>query len=131
MQPKTISKVQVPESFQIHDTFILVPNYIIPQKRSRDDSNSRKIKRKTIEDICREIPAYTDPIYRLFLKPSEIPLQEIPRKLVDLDTDINMDFKENSTYQEGVISEAYQRPHRSHFQEPSQLDRLISTRKLL
>ena len=43
-------------------------------------------------------------------KPTEIPLQEIPSKLTDLDTDINMDFEENSLYQEGVISEMYQGP---------------------
>ena len=43
-------------------------------------------------------------------KPTEIPLQEIPRKLTDLDTDIYMDFEENSCYQEGVISETCQRP---------------------
>ena len=37
---------------------------------------------------------------------------------MDLDTDINMDFKENYPYAEGVISEMYQRPNRSYFQEP-------------
>ena len=44
---------------------------------------------------------------------------------------MNMDFEENSPYQEGVISETYQRPDRSHFQEPSELDNLISTGKLV
>ena len=39
---------------------------------------------------------------------------------MDLDTDINMDFEENSPYQEAVISEMYQRP-----------DSLISTGKLV
>ena len=58
-----------------------------------------------MQDISREIPAYADPIYMPPPKPTEIPLQEIPRKLTDLDTDINMHFKENSPYQEGVISE--------------------------
>ena len=73
------------------------------------------VKRKTIQDISREIPAYADPIYRPPPKPTEISLQEIPRKLMDLDTDINMDFEENSPYQEGVISEPYQRPDGSYF----------------
>ena len=68
-------------------------DYVITQTRSRDDSNSRTIKRKTIQDISREISAYADPIYRPPPKPTEIPLQEIPRKLMDLGTDINMEFE--------------------------------------
>ena len=42
-----------------------------------------------------------------------------------------MDFKENSPYQDGVISEMYQRPDRSYFQEPPELDSLISMGKLV
>ena len=72
-----------------------------------------------------------DPIYRPPPKPAAIPLQEIPRILTDLDTDINTDFKENSPYQEGLISETYQRPNRSYFQEPPELDSLINTGKLV
>ena len=48
---------------------------------------------------------------------------------MDLDTDSNMDFEENSPYQEGVILEMYQRQNRSYFQEPPELDSLISTGK--
>ena len=48
---------------------------------------------------------------------------------MDLDTELNTDFKENSSYQEGVISEMYQRPDRSFFQELPELDSLISTGK--
>ena len=64
-------------------------------------------------------------------KPAEIPLQKILRKLMDLDTGINLDFKETSPYQEGVISETYQRPDRSYFQEPPELDSLINTGRLV
>ena len=39
-----------------------------------------------MQDISREILAYPDPIYRPPPKPTEIHLQEIPRKLADLDT---------------------------------------------
>ena len=117
--------VPVPDSSQIHDNFIPVPYYVIPQKRSGDDSNSRTKKRKILKDISREIPTYTGPIYRPPPKPPEIPFEEIPRKLRDLDGNINMDFKENSSYQ-GVISEMYQM---SYFQEPPELDSLIGTGK--
>ena len=44
--------------------------------------------------------------------------------------DINTDFEENSPYQEGVISETYQKPNKSYFQEPQELDSLINTGKL-
>ena len=40
------------------------------------------------------------------------PYRKIPRKLMDLDTEINKDFEENSLYQEGIISEMHQRPAR-------------------
>ena len=33
-------------------------------------------------------------------------------------SDINLDFVENSPFQEGVNSEAYQRPDKLFFQEP-------------
>ena len=65
-----------------------------------------------MQDTKREIPAYANAIYRPPPKPTRIASLEIPRKLMDLDTDINMDFEENSPYQEGVISETYQRSDR-------------------
>ena len=89
------------------------------------------VKRKTIQDISREISTYPDPIYRLPPKPAEILLQEIHRKLTDLDTDISTQFEENSPYQEDFISETYQRPNRLYFQEPPELNNLISTGKLV
>ena len=35
----------------------------------------------------------------------------------NISSDINLDFEENSPFQEGVILEAYQRPGKSFFQE--------------
>ena len=87
----------------------------VPQTRSREDSKPKTVNRGNIWKVRREIPPYTDPMYRSPPKPVEIPLQEILRKLMDLDTDINTDFEENSLNQEVVISETYQRPNRPHF----------------
>ena len=42
-----------------------------------------------------------------------------------------MDFKKNSPYQEGVISEIYQMPDKSYFQEPTELQGRVSTGKLV
>ena len=60
--------------------------------------------------ISREIPNYPNPMYRPPPKPVEKPLQDMPRKMTGLDTDINIDNEENSLYQEGILSETYQRP---------------------
>ena len=40
----------------------------------------------------------------------------------NINPDINLDFKENSPFQEGVISETFQRPDKSFFQDPEELD---------
>ena len=47
-----------------------------------------------------------------------------------MEQDINTDFEENSLHQEGVISELYQRPDKSYFQEPLELQNLLNTEKL-
>ena len=39
-------------------------------------------------------------------------------EITNMDRGVNLDFKENSTFQECVISEAYQRPNTLLFQEP-------------
>ena len=115
----------------MHDKITPIPDDSIPQTRSRDDSSSRMVKRKTIQDISREISMYPDPIYRPPPKPTEIPIQEVPRKLLDFDPEVNMDFEENSPYQESVISETYQRQDKSYCQEPQELHSLINTGKLV
>ena len=81
IQPKTRPKISISESSQLCDKVILVPEDVIPQTMSGGDSISRKINRKPMQNTGREIPAYVDPIYRPPPKPTEIPLQEIPRKV--------------------------------------------------
>ena len=58
-------------------SIIPVSNYTIPQTMSEHDSISRTIKRKGMQDIRREILAYTGGPP----KPTEIPTQETPKKL--------------------------------------------------
>ena len=75
-QPKITLKVPIPKSSGINDKSIPIPDYTIPQTRSGDDSSSRMVKRKTIQDISREIPMYPNP--KPPPKPTEILLQEVP-----------------------------------------------------
>ena len=44
----------------------------------------------------------------------------------DISPNINFDFKENSTFQEGIMSQTYQRPDKTFFQEPKELGDLIN-----
>ena len=131
VQPKESLKVPVSEWSRVSDKVIPIPDYAIPQMRSSDNSNSRRIKRKGIQDISREISKYPDPIHRPPRKPVEIPMEKLPRNLLDLDPEINMEFKEKSPFQEGMISKMYQRPEKSYFQEPQELDSQINTGKLV
>ena len=85
-QSKIKSKVSKPKSSLVtkgsgHHKVIPVSDYTIPQTMSEDDSIARIIRRKGMQDIRREIPAYADPIYGHPLKPTEIPVHVIPRNL--------------------------------------------------
>ena len=44
----------------------------------------------------------------------------------NINPNINFDFEENSPFQEGVISEMFQNPDKSFFQEPKELWDLIN-----
>ena len=50
---------------------------------------------------------------------------------LDLDLDINKDFEENSPYQEGITSEAYQRPEKLQLIEPQELADLINNNNFI
>ena len=49
----------------------------------------------------------------------------------NINPDINLDFEENSLFQEGVISETFQRPDKTLFQDPKELNDLISMGNLI
>ena len=75
------------------------------------------------------IPFYPDLILRLPSRPPDS--NDTGKDLSDLDMDRNIDFEENSPYQEGIISETYERPDKSYFKEPSELKDLIYATKLV
>ena len=50
---------------------------------------------------------------------------------MDNDLDRNVGIEENSPFQEGIISETYERPDTSYIQEPQELKDLIDTTKLI
>ena len=80
----------------------------------------------------RPTPSYHNPYARPPLKPPDIsdPLDGW-KDLLDNDSDRKVEIEENLPFQEGIISEIYERPDNSYVQEPQELTDLIDTTKLI
>ena len=76
------------------------------------------------EPFLPDVPLHLDPLH----KPSS--LHQNTNKIND-NPNINLDFEENSPFQEGVISETIQRPDKSFFQNPKELEDLIDKGNLI
>ena len=78
-------------------------------EQSISSSKTKAITQGMIQNINREISFYPDPIYRPPLWPPEnLGSMRIQRK-ADTSHRIDLEFEENSPYQDGIISETYQR----------------------
>ena len=75
---------------------------------------------------------YYDPYTRPPPKPPDIidPLDS-QKGLLENDSDRKVEIEENSPFQEGIISEIYERPNTSYVQEPQELKDLIDTTKVI
>ena len=60
----------------------------------------------------------------------KIPQQQITHE-ISHNPNIHLDFEENSPFQEGIMSETFQRPDKSFFQEPKDLVDLINKENLI
>ena len=81
-----------------------------------------------------DVPFHPGPTYRPPSKPirSNVPRsQESSQSVENINPDINLDFEENSSFQEGVISETFQRLDKSFFQDPKKLNDLINMGNLI
>ena len=85
--------------------------------------------RPTVTEI--KIPIYPDPFMKPPPRPPDIKAQDDRKINLDLDLEINKDFEENSLYQEGIISEIYQRPHKSQLLEPPELANVVYTNNIV
>ena len=108
-----------------------MPNYTILQVKPKGDMSTKMIDRKTMLDVGKEIPIYPDPVYRPTPKPVKTSISDVPGSLSDIHLELNTDFEDNSPFQEGMLSEMYQRPYKSYFQEPQVLEGLINMGRLL
>ena len=87
------------------------------------EANNRK-------PMIKNIPFYPDATYRPPPKPIRIPTSE-GQENIDIIPEINIDFEENLPFQEGVISDTYQRPDKPFFQKPWELENLVNTGNLV
>ena len=76
------------------------------------------------------------PYHDLYVRPPPRPpdvtnLIDSWKDLLDTDLDKNVDIEEYSPFQEGIISETYERPDKSYIQETYELKDLIDTTKLV
>ena len=76
-----------------------------------------------------DVPFHPSPVHRP--PPTAIKQNASYPQSLQSSTDIeniypNFDFKENSPFQEGIMSETFQRPDESFFQEPKELRNLIN-----
>ena len=79
--------------------------------------------------MIKDIPFYPDPTYRSLSKLVRTfwPGGSQSSESTNIDPEINIDFEENSQFQEGIILETYQRPDKIFLQEPKELAGLINT----
>ena len=77
------------------------------------------------------IPIHPNQISKTIPKSPERVIQNDKQTDLDLDLEINRDIEENSPYQEGIISEIYERPHKSQIVDPPELTDLVNTEKIV
>ena len=101
-----------------------VPEELITNK-------AEAITREMIQDKNRELPFYPDLLYRQPPRPPENLQPHNPESKTATRPKIDTEFEENSQYQEGMISKTYQRPDKSYFQEPRDLESLVMLYNIL
>ena len=80
----------------------------------------------------RPSPPYHDPYTRPPPRPPDVTNSiDSWKDYLETDLDRKVDIEENSPFQEGIISETYERPEQSYVQEPYELKDLIDTTKLV
>ena len=75
-----------------------------------------------------DVPFQLDPLLRPPKQPikQSMTCEQNSQSVQDINPHINFDFEENSPFQEGVMSEMFQRLDKSFFQDPKELGDLIN-----
>ena len=99
------------------------------EHESKNDISPKHINKPTVTEI--KIPIYPDPLMKPSPRPPDVKMQDDRKINLDLNLEMNKDFEDNSPYQEGIISEIYQRPDRSQLLEQPELADLVNTNNIV
>ena len=72
---------------------------------------------------------YPQPVKRLSPRPPDILGSQAPKTNTGIGP--NLDFEENSPFQEGIITEMYESPDKSYIEQPQELTDLVDSTKLM
>ena len=100
-------------------------------RKSNIEQGSENIPKQGYDPQESKIPIYPNQITKTILKLTERVTQNDRQTDLELDLEINRDFEENLPYQEGIISEIYQRPHKSQIVDPPELIDLVNTERIV
>ena len=95
------------------------------------NTNARNFKLVNNNPFMPDVPLHPDPLLR---PPKQQPIkQNITQNIQEINPNpnINLDFEENSPFQEGIMSETFQRLHKSFFQNPKELGEIINKENLI
>ena len=106
-------------------------NMDFPVPKQPITNETETITRKKRQSKNRKQTFYPDPIYGPPPRPPDNLKHNCPESESDSKPKIDIEIEENSPHQEGSISEVYQRPDKSYFQEPEDLESLINTHNLV
>ena len=120
IQPSELSQ-KIPGAAEIEIRITNCANFTVPTHSTNNANKGMPNTRPLIPDA----PFYPGPTYRPLPKPvrsytpesHEDSQSSNSSEITNVYPRVNLDFKENSTFQESVISEAYQRPDNLFFQE--------------
>ena len=75
-----------------------------------------------------DAPFHPDLLLRPLVEPikENMTCNQNSQNVQDINPNINFDFEENSPFQEGIMSETFQRLDKSFFQEPKELGDIIN-----
>ena len=85
-------------------------------------NNTNSVSDRLINNIplMPDVPFHPDPLLR------NLKQHTIKQNIHKIHPKINFDFEENSPFQESIMSEMFQRPDQSFFQNPTELEELIN-----
>ena len=145
---KALQPISLPHQLPVQPITEHASRTVMPLPEPTDQSQSHiqpqtmprpLLQHQPVDPTCigpkiqhRPSPPYYDPYARPPLKPPDMidPLDS-QKDLLDNDLDRKVEIEENSPFQEGIISEIYERPDTSYVQEPQELKDLIDTTKLI